>query len=73
MSFYCFPIKHVSEMNGNTVEKLQSSFRAFISTAQFSLGSSETPLGLDYHQIFSVMRGLSPSRKSEKRVFYEIQ
>ena len=72
MSFYCFPIKNVSEMIGNTVQNLQSSLRTIISTVQISLGFSDTPLKVGYLQIFSVIRGLSPSRKSEKRVFYEI-
>ena len=72
MSFYCFPIKHVSETIGNTVPKAQSSPRTIISTVQISLLFSDTPLAVGCLQIFSVIRGLSPSRKSEKRVFYEI-
>ena len=71
MSFYCFPIKHVGEMIGNAVQKSQPSLRTIISTVQISLGLSDTPLIVGYLQIFSVIRGLSPSRKSEKRVFYE--
>ena len=72
MSFYCFPIKLVSEMIGNAVQKSQSSLRTIISTVQISLRFSDTPLRVACLQIFSMIRGLSPSRKSEKRVFYEI-
>ena len=43
-----------------------------LSTVQISFGFSDTFLNLGYLQIFSVRRGLSPTRKSEKRVFYEI-
>ena len=73
MSFYCFPIKNVSETIGNTVPKAQSSLRTIISTVQISLLFSDTPLAVGCLQMFSVIRGLSPSRKSEKRVFYEIR
>ena len=70
--FYCFPIKHISKMNGSTVQKSQSSLKTIISTVQISFGFSDAPLRVGYLQIFSVIRGLSPARKSEKRVFYEI-
>ena len=59
-------------MNGSTVQKSQSSLRTIVSTVQISFGFSDTPLRVGYLQIFSVIRGLSPTRKSEKRVFYEI-
>ena len=58
-------------MIGNAVQKSQPILRTIISTVQISLGLSDTPLIVGYLQIFSVIRGLSPSRKSEKRVFYE--
>ena len=57
-------------MIGNTVPKAQSSLRTMISIVQISLG--DIPLTVGRLQIFSVIRGLSSSRKSEKRVFYEI-
>ena len=59
-------------MNGSTVQKSQFSLRTIISTIHISLGFSDTPVRVGYLQIFSVIRGLSPTRKSEKRVFYEI-
>ena len=68
MGFYCFPIKHICKMNGNTVQEWHSSLRTIISTVQSSLGFSDTPLTVAYLQIFSILRGLSPTRKSEKRV-----
>ena len=70
--FLLFSNKHVSETIGNTVPKAQSSLRTIISTVQISLGLSDTPLTVGCLQIFSVIRGLSSSRKSEKRVFYDI-
>ena len=54
------------------MQKSQSSGRTVISTAQISLGFNDNPLRVGYLHIYSVIRGLSPSRKSEKRVFYEI-
>ena len=72
MGFYCFPIKHISKMNGNTVQEWQSFLRTIVSSVQSSLGFSDTPLRVGYLQIFSVLRDLSPTRKSEKRVFFEI-
>ena len=64
MGFDCFPIKHISEMNGNTVQKSQSSLGTIISTVQISLGFSDAPLlRVGYLQIFSVIRGLLPTRK----------
>ena len=70
--FLLFPIIHVSKMSGNTVQKLQSSIRTIISTVQISFGFSDTPASVGYLKIFSLIRGLSPTRKSEKRVFFEI-
>ena len=54
------------------LQKLKTSLRTIISTAPISLGFSDTPLKVCYLQKFSVIRGLSSIRKSEKRVFYEI-
>ena len=55
------------------VQRSQTSFITIISTVQISsLGFSDVPFQVRYLQIFSVIRGLSPTRKSEKRVFYEI-
>ena len=59
-------------MNGSTVQKSQFSLRTIISTVQISFGFNDTPLRVGYLQIFSVIRGISPTRKSEKRAFYEI-
>ena len=72
MGFYCFPIKHIIKMNGNTVQEWHSSLRTIISTVQISLGFRDTLLRVGYLKIFSVLRGLSPTRKSEKRMFFEI-
>ena len=51
-------------MNGNTSAKISE----FLS----SLGISDTPFKVGYLQMFSVIRGLSPTSKSEKRVVYEM-
>ena len=60
-------------MNGNTRAKVADVSQTIISTVQISsLGFSDTHFKVGYLQIFSVIRGLSPTRKSEKRVFYEI-
>ena len=60
-------------MNGNTSAKVSEFSQSIISAVQISsLGFSDTHFKVGYLQIFSVIRGLSPTRKSEKRVFYEI-
>ena len=60
-------------MNGNTRAKVEDFSQTIISTVQVSsLGFSDTHFKVGYLQIFSVIRGLSPTRKSEKRIFYEI-
>ena len=60
-------------MNCNTSAKVADLSQTIISTVKISsLGISDTPFKVGYLQIFSVIRGLTPTRKSEKRVFYEI-
>ena len=60
-------------MNGNTRAKVADFSQTISSTVQISfLGNSDTPFKVGYLQIFSVIRGLSPTRKSVKRVCYEI-
>ena len=60
-------------MNGNTRAKVAHFSQTIISTVQISsLGFSDTHFKVGYLQIFSMIRGLSPTRKSEKRVFYEM-
>ena len=60
-------------MNGNTRAKVADFSQTIISTVQISsLGISDSPFKVGYLQIFSVIRGLSPTRKSEKKVFYKI-
>ena len=53
-------------MNGNTSAKVSEFSQSIISALQISsLGISDTPFKVGYLQIFSVMRGLSPTSKSE--------
>ena len=60
-------------MNGNTSAKVSEFSQSISSAVQISfLGISDTPFKVGYLQIFSVIRGLSPTSKSEKRVVYEI-
>ena len=61
-------------MNGcNTRATVEDFSQTIIYTVQISsLGFSDTHFKVGYLQIFSVIRGLSPTRKSKKRVFYEI-
>ena len=60
-------------MNGNKRAKVADFSQTIISTVQISsLGFSDTPFEVGHLQIFSVIRGLSPTRKSDKRVFYAI-
>ena len=60
-------------MNGNTSAKVSEFSQSIISAVQISsVGISDTPFKLGRLQIFSVVRGLSPTSKSEKRVVYEI-
>ena len=60
-------------MNGNTRAKVADFSQTIISTVQISsLGFSHTHFKVGYLQTFSVIRGLTPTRKSEKRVSYEI-
>ena len=55
-------------MNGNTSAKVSEFSQSIISAVQFSsLVISDTPFKVGYLQIFSVIRGLSPTSKSEKR------
>ena len=55
------------------MQKSQTPLRIIISTVQISaLGITDNPSKVGYLRIFSVIRRLSPTRKSEKRVFYEI-
>ena len=54
-------------MNGNARAKVEDFSQTIISTVQISsLGFSDTHFKVGYLQIFSVIRGLSPTRKSEK-------
>ena len=60
-------------MNGNTRAKVANFSQTITSTVQISsLGLSDTHFKVGYLQRFSVIRGLLPIRKSEKRVFLEI-
>ena len=60
-------------MNGNTSAKVSDFSQTIISAVQISsLGISDTPFKVGDLQIFSVVRGLSPTSKSEKMVVYEI-
>ena len=55
------------------IQRSQNSLGNILSTVQISsLGFSDTPFKVGYLQIFSVIRRLSPTTKSEERVFYEI-
>ena len=59
-------------MNGNTRAKVADFSQTIISTVQISsVGLSDTHFKVGYLKIFSVIGGLSPTRKSEKRVLYE--
>ena len=68
-----FSIKHISDMNGNTRATAEDFSQTTISIVQISsLGFRDTHFKVGYLQVFSVIRGLSPTRKSEKRVFLEM-
>ena len=60
-------------MNCNTSAKVAVFSQTIIFSVQISpLGISDTPFKVVYLQIFSVIRSLSPTRESEKRVFLEM-
>ena len=60
-------------MNGNTSAKVSEFSQSIISAVQISsLGISDIHFKVGCFQIFSVIRGLSPTSKSEKRVVYKI-
>ena len=60
-------------MNCNTSAMVADFSQTIISAVQISsLGISDTPFKVGCFQIFSLIRGLSPTRKSEKRVVYQI-
>ena len=54
-------------MNGNTRAKVADFSQTIISTVQISsLGFSDTHFKVGYLKIFSVIRGLSPTRSQRK-------
>ena len=59
-------------MNGNTCAKIADFSQNHYFYCTNSLRFGDTPLKVGYLHMFSVIKGLSPTRKSEKRVFYEI-
>ena len=63
----CYRIRVTSEVPFSDI-----SLRVIIPAVQFSLRFSDAPLTVGYWQKFSVIRGLSLTRESEKGVFHEI-